>query len=215
MAVELDAAAFKALSSKTRVELLKRLREKPRSPTSLSHETGLSVQAVDEHLRKLAAAGLAEKRKHAKWTYYALTPAGQHLVSPSRQPVYVLLSISFLLLAASALTFMDMAGASAEPGATALPAAGENPPAAISIAQEAAALPAPALSTASDTTKIVPDARTTDGASQTAESPASDGAPLEAVLPNRELPWAELFGFAGVAALVAALVLWVRQTNRF
>ncbi|MDP2717360.1 MAG: winged helix-turn-helix domain-containing protein [Candidatus Micrarchaeota archaeon] len=216
MAVELDATAFKALSSKTRVELLKKLRDKPRSPTSLAHEMGLSVQAVDEHLRKLADAGLAEKRKHAKWTYYALTPAGQHLVAPSRQPVYVLLSIAFFLFMASTLTFMDAASA------TGAPAMADAARAANAVAEKPAAVPAPVNGVAESQAEPTQDlGAASDMAKQTQDAGAMDNAMAEfdgrAPLPqpSRELPWAGAFGFAGLSALVAAVVLWIRQNNRF
>ncbi len=186
MDVHLDAAAFKALSSRTRVELLKKLRDKPRSPTSLAHGMGLSVQAVDEHLRKLAAAGLAEKRKHAKWTYYALTPAGLHLVQPNRQPVYVLLGVSLLLLLASGLTVMDGLESPTAPSFQVVDAVVTSAP--LSAKELQAQDTGPALAAA-------------------APSPES------AV--RAELPWAAFFGFAGVAALLAAIVLWMRQNNRF
>ncbi len=107
MAVELDSRAFKALSSKTRVALLKKMGAKPRSLSSLAGEAGLSVQATDEHLRKLAGAGLVEKTKTAKWAYYHLTDSGRSLVQPNRQPIYLLMGASILLLLASALTIMQ------------------------------------------------------------------------------------------------------------
>ncbi|MBI5225759.1 winged helix-turn-helix transcriptional regulator [Candidatus Micrarchaeota archaeon] len=105
MAVELDARAFKALSSPTRVELLKKLRHKPRSLTSLAYESKLSVQATDEHLHKLVTAGLVEKDKKSKWAYYQLTPAGASLVRTDRQPVYLMLAVSVMLLLAAAITW--------------------------------------------------------------------------------------------------------------
>jgi DNA-binding transcriptional ArsR family regulator len=204
MAVELDAAAFKALSSKTRVALLKKLKQKPRSLTSLAIESGLSVQAVDEHLRKLADAGLVEKRKHAKWSYYALSPSGLHLVQPNRQPVYVLLSISFFLLMASALTFVDQGITSKN---NFLPM--EKGPVL------SAEMPGEPVLSASTVQEV--DEAMDEGGSSGIEKDVKE----KAVSTNKstgeasELPWASIFGFAGIAVLLAAVVLWVKKTNRF
>ncbi|MBI4361482.1 winged helix-turn-helix transcriptional regulator [Candidatus Micrarchaeota archaeon] len=186
MAVELDANAFKALSSERRVEILKALSKKPRSLTSLAHELKLSVQATDEHLRKLESAGLVQKSKHAKWTYYALDAKGAALLAPNRQPVYVLLSISILLLAAAGLTWLDgdrLVAYAAQTGVAESKA----------VAQDAEPLAAAAPAEASD-------ARTAEIQAESAPTPSG-------------FPWAYALGFSGFAFLLAAVIAWHRQNQ--
>lgn len=188
MAVELDTNAFKALSSKRRVDMLKALGKKPRSLTSLANEMGLSVQAADEHLRKLQAAGLVEKQKHAKWTYYSLNPKGAALLAPNRQPVYVLLSISILLLAAAGMTWLD-----ASKTAYAGPAGAD----AKNVDQDAQPLAAAQV------------AEQTNGRLATAAESQAETEP-----PQSGFPWAYALGFSGFGFLLAAVVAWHRQNPR-
>lgn len=198
MAVELDAKAFKALSSERRVDILKALAKKPRSLTSLSNELGLSVQATDEHLRKLESAGLVEKSKHAKWTYYALNAKGAALVAPNRQPVYVLLSISVLLLAAAGLSFMDQNAWGQSFAAQAAPEQQEE-----AVASESQ--PVSAAQTA--------DARVLETAeSSEAGVTESQAAPPEPQMPA--FPWTYAFGFSGFGFLLAAVLVWHQQNQR-
>lgn len=126
MAVQLDSRAFKALSSPTRVNLLKKLGVKPRSLSSLAEEAGLSVQATDEHMHKLVQAGLVVKDKKSKWAYYQLTAAGRSLVQIDRQPVYLMLAVSMLLFLAAGIAY-NQSGAYAFTGESqALPLAAQD-----------------------------------------------------------------------------------------
>ncbi|HLD76324.1 MAG TPA: winged helix-turn-helix domain-containing protein, partial [Candidatus Norongarragalinales archaeon] len=106
MPVELDSKAFKVLSSETRVTLLKKVAEKPRSLTALASEIGMTVQSTDEHLRKLQEAGFVTKTRHAKWAYYEATASGKQVVQPKSVAVHLLLGVSFLMLLASAATLL-------------------------------------------------------------------------------------------------------------
>ncbi|MBI2445057.1 helix-turn-helix domain-containing protein [Candidatus Micrarchaeota archaeon] len=125
MAVQLDAQAFKALSSPTRISLLKKLYVKPRSLSSLAEESGLSVQATDEHMHKLVKAGLVQKDKKNKWAYYHLTASGRSLVAPDRQPVYLMLAASMMLLLAAAITWNQAGVFASSAQGSALPALAE------------------------------------------------------------------------------------------
>lgn len=105
--MELDPKTFKALGSGTRVSLLKKLRGKPRSLSTLAHELGLSVQSVHEQMEKLADAGLVQKTRRTKWAYYSLSNAGARLLAPSPTPVYLMLGVSVVLFFASAWTSLS------------------------------------------------------------------------------------------------------------
>lgn len=106
MIVELDSKAFKVLSSDSRVALLKKVAEKPRSLSALAQEMGLTVQSTDEHLRKLQASGFVSKSRHSKWVYYEATDSGKQVVQPKPQAIYLMLSLSFFMFMAAFATLM-------------------------------------------------------------------------------------------------------------
>jgi len=209
MAVELDARAFKALSSPTRVSLLKKLAAKPRSLSSLAEEEGLSVQATDEHMHKLVQAGLVEKEKKSKWAYYRLTPAGRSLVAPDRQPVYLMLAVSVMLLLAAAITWPQA-----------------NAPAAVGVKDAVA--PQFTQSQPQDAQPLEASAKSaiiTGDANASAPATADAGSPMEPVLtraatepvqmPSAAEPakadWAALFGIGGLLAFLGAAYFWQKQ----
>jgi len=81
--MELDKKAIKALSSDTRVTIMKSLAERRKMPAELSKELGLAGSTIVEHLGKLEGSGLVKKEKtHRKWIYYELTPKGRGIVRP-------------------------------------------------------------------------------------------------------------------------------------
>lgn len=59
--MELDFQTVKALSSPTRVHILRSVLEKESTPTQLSNDLDKSKSTVSSHLRKLTSAGLLEK----------------------------------------------------------------------------------------------------------------------------------------------------------
>lgn len=61
--MELDFQTVKALSSPTRVHILRNVLEKESTPTQLSDELGKSKSTVSSHLQKLTEADLLEKDK--------------------------------------------------------------------------------------------------------------------------------------------------------
>ena len=213
MVVQLDAHAFKALSSPTRVTLLKKLGVKPRSLTSLAEESGLSVQATDEHMHKLVGAGLVEKEKKAKRAYYRLSAAGRSLVQPDRQPVYLMLAVSFLLLLASGITWMQAPepselsaayDASSESGQARAMDSGAASSEKSAISATDANQPAfgtpPAAPGAAGTTEP-----------QAAPAPSENTGKPNAGVQPASLPWTWVFAFGSVVCLAAAIVWWRRQ----
>lgn len=219
MAVQLDARAFRALSSPTRIGLLKKLYAKARSLSSLAEESGLSVQATDEHMHKLVEAGLVLKDRRGKWAYYGLTAAGRSLVQPNRQPVYLMLAVSMMLLLAAAITW-NQAGVYATTSNTqALPAIDESR----SWESESPQGAAKAAITSAD-------ANGTDVPSERAAMPVFDAAasrptdapswaksvpePSSAVAPVVEpaaMPLVYLFAAGGALCLAVAIHWWRRH----
>ena len=96
--MELDKKAIRALSSDTRVDILKSLAKRRKTPAELSRELGLAGSTVVEHLKKLENSGLVRKeRTHRKWIYYELTSKGRNLVKPTFPVQFaIMLSVGIL-----------------------------------------------------------------------------------------------------------------------
>ena len=96
----LDMAAFKALASDTRLDILKVLDGKKMALKDISKATKLNKATLHEHLSKLNEAGLVKKneREGHKWVYYKLTWKGECLLHPENTRIVVLFSITFFTL---------------------------------------------------------------------------------------------------------------------
>lgn len=101
--ITLDKSAFKALSSDTRVAVLKALDERRKTASELAKELSFSVQSVSEHLAKLEEAGLAVRAEsERKWVYYELTDKGRAVLHPdSARGFWVLLGLSAIAFVAA------------------------------------------------------------------------------------------------------------------
>lgn len=89
----LHPTVFRMLASRRRVDILRALAERPHTPAELARRIGVTEQTVQYHLDKLAAAGLADRRKDERpWAYHELTAPGRDLVSdpPSTKPLAAL-----------------------------------------------------------------------------------------------------------------------------
>ncbi len=98
--VTLDMAAFKALASDTRLDILKSLDGKKMSLKDISSATRLNKATLHEHLSKLHEAGLVEKneREGHKWVYYKLSWKGECLLHPENTKIVILFSATFIAL---------------------------------------------------------------------------------------------------------------------
>lgn len=94
--VVLDLAAFKALASETRIDILKKLDERQKTISELAREMDLSKAAVHEHLNVLVETGLVQRldAPERKWVYYRLTWRGTGLVNPAKKRVAFFLALS-------------------------------------------------------------------------------------------------------------------------
>ena len=96
----LDLESFKALSSDTRLLILKALDGKKMGLNDLTKETKLSKATLHEHLSKLSAAGLIKKKQRPghKWVYYKLSWKGSSLLHPENTRVLLLFTSTFAAL---------------------------------------------------------------------------------------------------------------------
>ncbi len=63
---------FKALSNKTRLEIIKLLSERSLCVNALALKTGMSQPAISQHLSILENAGLVRGVKRGYWVHYEL-----------------------------------------------------------------------------------------------------------------------------------------------
>jgi DNA-binding transcriptional ArsR family regulator len=100
--MEIDRKTLKALAADTRLDILKSLGKRRKTPSELSKELNLATSTVTEHLDKLEEASLIRREETGhKWIYYSLTPKGINLVKP-KYPVQFILIISITIVIISA-----------------------------------------------------------------------------------------------------------------
>ena len=96
--MEIDRKTIKALAADTRLEILKSLGNRRKTPSELSKELDLAVSTITEHLNKLEEAGLVNRKDTGhKWIYYELSDKATGLVKP-RYPVQFVLILSLGLI---------------------------------------------------------------------------------------------------------------------
>jgi len=99
--MELDRPAFRALSSDTRINMLKALNERRKTVTELAKSLNLSKSAAYEHLTLLTEVELVRKiETENKWVYYELTDKGLGLLRNNLKKVIFILSSAMITLAA-------------------------------------------------------------------------------------------------------------------
>lgn len=91
--ITLDRKILRALSSDTRVNILKSLK-RPMTVSELSRILNLPKSTIHENLEKLIDAGLVKKRKSEgrKRVYYELTEKGRRLLLSHKTRIILLLS---------------------------------------------------------------------------------------------------------------------------
>lgn len=107
--MELDFKAVKALSSPTRVKILRQVLEKDATPTQLSNDLDRSKSTISSHLTKLHKAGLIEKdeKDGRKRVVYSPTRKAEAIVSGKERKVKFSIASSAL----SALVGLTVTGA--------------------------------------------------------------------------------------------------------
>jgi DNA-binding transcriptional ArsR family regulator len=96
----LDDALLKVLSSESRREILRLLRERRMTGAELAQRLDLGKPAVAEHLKKLQEAELIERQDdpERRWVYYNLTARGRGILEPQRVRFYLVMSVAALAL---------------------------------------------------------------------------------------------------------------------
>jgi DNA-binding MarR family transcriptional regulator len=93
----IDRKTLKAISSDTRMDLLKYLSKRKYTLSELSNKLNLKASTVKEHLDNLINSDLVEKENtENKWKYYSLTEKGKKLVNPKEVKLLISFIISFI-----------------------------------------------------------------------------------------------------------------------
>jgi len=93
--VALTTSEFKALSSKTRTDLLKMLDERNYTLSELAAKSNMAAPTVKQHTSVLVKTGLIELRDEGrKWKYYALTRKGRKIIESKEKHTNILIILS-------------------------------------------------------------------------------------------------------------------------
>jgi len=97
--VSLTNTEFKALSSKTRTDLLKMLQERNYTLSELAAKSGMAAPTVKQHTSVLIESDLIElKDEGRKWKYYALTRKGKKILESKQKPTNILIILSSTII---------------------------------------------------------------------------------------------------------------------
>lgn len=109
--MEIDKQTMKALSSESRVSILKSLIQRRKMPAELQRELGFSGSTIIGHLEILERSGLVKRIETGhKWTYYELTDKGFGLIKPRFPMQFVLiLSVGVLVIFGGFLKYLTSA----------------------------------------------------------------------------------------------------------
>jgi len=105
--LKFDASELKILASDTRVEILKKLKERNYTVSELAKKTGHSKSTLHEHVSRLVDASLVEKADNYtdKWIYYKLTRRGKGLFVDNTKRVVIVLSLLLLIVGGMQLIY--------------------------------------------------------------------------------------------------------------
>lgn len=93
--ISISTTDFKALSSKTRTDILKMLDERNFTLSELASKTGMAAPTVKQHASVLMEAGLIELNDEGrKWKYYSLTRKGKKLLEANSNKSNIFLILS-------------------------------------------------------------------------------------------------------------------------
>lgn len=107
--IELDKSSFKALSSESRLKIIKILNNKDMRVTDIAEELDLSKPTVLEHLKKLEKSELIKrKREDKKWVYYGLTDKAKSLLEPKMDKrIKILITTSIISFIGGIWSLLD------------------------------------------------------------------------------------------------------------
>ncbi|HZX19807.1 MAG TPA: winged helix-turn-helix domain-containing protein [archaeon] len=97
--ISISTTDFKALSSKTRTDILKMLDERNFTLSELASKTGMAAPTVKQHASVLMEAGLIELNDEGrKWKYYSLTRKGKKLLEANTNKSNIFLILSTVII---------------------------------------------------------------------------------------------------------------------
>lgn len=97
--MKLDIKVFKALSSPTRIKIVRNLQRRRMTQSELASVLNMHVSTVKEHLDLLENADLIELNEEGhKWKYYSLSREGKNLFSPYQTEIRIILPVSLGLI---------------------------------------------------------------------------------------------------------------------
>jgi len=94
----IDRDVLKVLSTDTRMDILKLLKEGERTPSFVAKKLGKSDATIVEHLQTMMDVGLVKKTSAPgkKWVFYSLTEKGEGIASSKTKNLVIILSTSLL-----------------------------------------------------------------------------------------------------------------------
>ena len=105
--IVLDSDDLAALSSKTRIAILKAIDKKDSTITELAEELGISKASVHAHVAELESSGLIEADKVRKWHPYSLTKKGREILHPHKNTrVVIMLGMTVFCMTAGIYSFV-------------------------------------------------------------------------------------------------------------
>jgi len=95
-----DRDVLKVLAVDTRMDMLKQLAQRSKTPSELSQILGKSSSTIVEHLDAMMKVGLVRKIQQPgkKWIYYELTEKGVEILSNRPRRMMIILSLSLLVV---------------------------------------------------------------------------------------------------------------------
>ncbi|MFH1586424.1 MAG: winged helix-turn-helix domain-containing protein [Candidatus Diapherotrites archaeon] len=109
----LSSTEFKALSSDTRVQIIKLLKERNHTLTEIASKMEMASPSIKQHLDILLKSEIIEQIDEGrKWKYYTLTRKGKNLLEgdESDTTILIVLSISAIALVGFLLLFASSFG---------------------------------------------------------------------------------------------------------
>ena len=107
--VTLSSNEFKALSSATRVQIIKLLNGRNHTLTELAKKMEMALPSMKQHLDILLGSGLVEQIDSGrKWKYYSLTRKGKNILAGNEADttILIVLGISSIALISVILLFI-------------------------------------------------------------------------------------------------------------
>lgn len=97
MEIRIGKEEFKALSSDTRISIIKMLNSRNFTLSELSAKLNMSSPTIKQHLETLVNSDLIEQKDEGrKWKYYSLTRKGKKIIEPEDSHIMILLGASLI-----------------------------------------------------------------------------------------------------------------------